>query len=806
MLRAAEHLPFHPDRLFYRFLCLEAVLIAFLFAMQFYMSLPADDGDWPLSILSLINLGFAGCVALFAGYVHRGAASVRRLLFATGVLFLIVPVLQKLLPDSTVDYQDLATLLGWLLSFLLIGFILVRERAPGRIQAIFIAGLLVQGVVILGSATFDDFLLPDVGVGPMDWAYVIGSTFSVLCFLLGFHLFAAGLPGRDHAIAKISHSLQNQRHRALKLNASILLTDLQFRLWRVKFPDAAFADYYAASVKARASPEAKALKAHQELERFRSFGLRPQSICIDYGCGSLKLGRHLIEFVDAAHYIGMDLSGRTLNEGFRLLPSFLKQKRPLLLLISEATLELARNAKPDMVLSTGVLKHTPPEELDSFLENLLSLLQPGTTIILSFAEGANGYRSGSKKWFYSSDFLHEKILDNRPDAKVVFRRTANMRRAFVIISETSQLQPAFVEAIPIAAEIQSDSGSATDAHRTVLTKLSVIRAPTDARAPVSLVDSDVLVHVGLPKTGTTWLQEHLFANTERGFWGPARHEPDPKQQTKAFGRLLYQDAQKRLMAEDDFDPEAVRNILASIVVPEGLFPVISNERLSGHAYSNAFDRSMLAQRIKGVFPNAFLFLAIREQRSMILSSYLQYLKYGGWHSLEGFLAPPSDGRQPALQLGLWNYERLVRFYHSLFGRDRVLVLPYELFVQDPHHYVATICAFVGIPTPEDLPYNIKANPRRSHIASYYLRWLTCINRSSSANGYFPQLFGRRAGKLIDRSIKTAVTAVMPSVWEKALGKRLESQIELFVGDRYAESNRRLGSLIDMDMGAYGYRT
>lgn len=324
-------------------------------------------------------------------------------------------------------------------------------------------------------------------------------------------------------------------------------------------------------------------------------------------------------------------------------------------------------------------------------------------------------------------------------------------------------------------------------------------------APASLIDSEVLVHVGLPKTGTTWLQDHVFANPKLGFWGPAQDEDTPKQQTKSFGRLLYLDASKRLIAEDDFDASAIREQLEGVTVPDGLVPVVSNERLSGHALSNAFDRAVLARRIKDVFPQARIFVTIREQRSMMLSSYFQYLKYGGWRSLDGFLNPPCDGRLPALQLDVWNYDRLAQLYYSLFGRERVLILPYEMFVRDPAGYVGRICDFAGVGMAEKLPYATKSNPRRSHVASYYLRWLTCINRSTSANGYFPHPFGRRAGKAIDRSVKIAAGAMTPASWEKKLENDFKVRIESVIGDRYRASNRRLVALTGLDLGSYGYQ-
>jgi len=321
----------------------------------------------------------------------------------------------------------------------------------------------------------------------------------------------------------------------------------------------------------------------------------------------------------------------------------------------------------------------------------------------------------------------------------------------------------------------------------------------------TLTDTAILVHAGLPKTATTWLQEHLFSHPELGFWPPALGEASRKQRTKSFGRLFYFDDHERLIGENDFDVQALRAKLSAVDVPDGLVPVISNERLAGHPLSNAFDRATIARRIDAVFPKARVLVVIREQRSMILSSYIQYLKYGGWRSLDGFVAPPSDGRLPVLQLDVWNYDRLCTLYHGIFGAERVLILPYEMLVREPKAYVARICNFAGAPMPTALPFNVTENRRRSLFASYYLRWFTCINRSTSANGHFPHLFGKTGGKIIDRGIKIAVASVTPRSWDTRLENDLKLRIEKAVGSHYEDSNRRLASLTGLDLGAYGYR-
>src|SRR5688572_31265244 len=174
---------------------------------------------------------------------------------------------------------------------------------------------------------------------------------------------------------------------------------------------------------------------------------------------------------------------------------------------------------------------------------------------------------------------------------------------------------------------------------------------------MSWIDEPLIVHVGLHKTASSWLQEHYLPHAQYGFWFPPL-APDSRRPVKAAGHILLWNENQRLIDEDEFDVSAARSRLAEYEKPHGLIPVISNERLAGHPLSNGYDRQTLARRILLVFPQARILLVIREQNALIMSNYMQYLKYGGWHTPEGYLKPQSDGRKPDLSLRFWDYSRL----------------------------------------------------------------------------------------------------------------------------------------------------
>jgi len=277
------------------------------------------------------------------------------------------------------------------------------------------------------------------------------------------------------------------------------------------------------------------------------------------------------------------------------------------------------------------------------------------------------------------------------------------------------------------------------------------------------------------------------------------------ERAKQLGRRLCKDGKERLVGELDFDIAAFRRECAAILVPAGQSAVISSERLSGSVLSGGFDRAIISRRIKAVFPNARILLVIREQRALLMSMYIQYLKYGGWHTIRRFVDPPSDGRLPCFAPSYLMYDRLISLYQDSFGKANVLVLPYELFATAIDDYVGEICAFAGIAEPPAFPRNKVENARRRNVSSYALKRIAYRFRSSSANGFAPSVIPKsvRAGTL--HGMRRLIDFMVPQTLEKRFSERLRSDLDRALPPGfYAESNRRAAELTALPLARYGY--
>ena len=78
------------------------------------------------------------------------------------------------------------------------------------------------------------------------------------------------------------------------------------------------------------------------------------------------------------------------------------------------------------------------------------------------------------------------------------------------------------------------------------------------------------------------------------------------------------------------------------LVDEGLSPVVSFERFSGNPFSGGYDSKEIADRLVRVFPDARVLVIVREQRSMIVSTYKKYVREGGALPPSKFMRPPTS--------------------------------------------------------------------------------------------------------------------------------------------------------------------
>jgi hypothetical protein len=129
------------------------------------------------------------------------------------------------------------------------------------------------------------------------------------------------------------------------------------------------------------------------------------------------------------------------------------------------------------------------------------------------------------------------------------------------------------------------------------------------------------------------------------------------------------------------------------------------------------EQGLICRRLAETFPGAHILIVTRGFRSMILSSYSQYVRTGGPLDLETLVADAQDS-------AAWNYDYLVDLYRTAFGEEKVIVLPWELLRDDAAAFAGAIEQRLGLgrgPLP-DRRYN-------PSLSGEELRWYPRLTRA-----------------------------------------------------------------------------
>jgi hypothetical protein len=192
-----------------------------------------------------------------------------------------------------------------------------------------------------------------------------------------------------------------------------------------------------------------------------------------------------------------------------------------------------------------------------------------------------------------------------------------------------------------------------------------------------------LLHIGYPKTATNflraWFEAHpQIAFVRGGFAG--------------FLRLPEIASPASLSAE----PPRLR-VSSSELLATPHAEVGNWVRYGRDGKDFASHQAQVCEILARLFPSADILIVTRGFRSMILSSYSQYVRTGGGDSL-------AELARIGQEQGAWHYDRILALYAAAFGDKRVIVLPWELLRDRPAEFVACLEQRLGLdpgPVPQE---------------------------------------------------------------------------------------------------------
>lgn len=231
-------------------------------------------------------------------------------------------------------------------------------------------------------------------------------------------------------------------------------------------------------------------------------------------------------------------------------------------------------------------------------------------------------------------------------------------------------------------------------------------------------NEDIIIHLGLHKTGSTFLQKEFFPlHRKRCGYVDAR-----KQLRGFLDYILYSH-------DFEFDSQQALQIFNKEIshtdATDGRV-LISDEQFCGSPWDNAAYRRSYFDRLNSVFPMAKYIIVLRNQTDMIRSLYLQYIKTGGTATWKAFIGYKRHPLSISLK-GYFDYGAYIKYMVEYVGIERVGCFFYEDMKKNPMDFLKTISSFSGFETKNQDTSTIINRKKNPSISNFWVGPLRMIN-------------------------------------------------------------------------------
>jgi len=334
-------------------------------------------------------------------------------------------------------------------------------------------------------------------------------------------------------------------------------------------------------------------------------------------------------------------------------------------------------------------------------------------------------------------------------------------------------------------------------------------------------ENNVVLHVGLPKAGSTFLQKAIFPNISDLFFLGRDNNNLVSQ------HLDYISWRNPFTRDLDKVRDEIDEYLSQQPTSQVLF---SREAFFGNFYTSFVANRTTAEALNHVFPSAKVLIVLRRQDRMVESAYKQALHQGHsvtWKSFLGYRRgrfnaadSPLQDASPVLDATQLDWYQLVKNYHDFFGRENVLVLPQEMLRKDQEGFLKRFYGFTGFsqyyPAPDEKTRINRGYSYPSALTAIaFNRFLV---RPWNSCGFIPEKpFWRYFNKRKDDGVfwfalerlsaGLQLRVLLQKVFDKILyidGKLIPERVSKEILMHHCESNRLVAKMCNLDLSKYGY--
>jgi SAM-dependent methyltransferase len=201
-----------------------------------------------------------------------------------------------------------------------------------------------------------------------------------------------------------------------------------------------------------------------ESEMLRFYGLEPNAVLVDVGCGAGRLTKALRGWF-GRRYVGIDV-----------VPALLRQARayrkPGWRFVRAAGFRIPMpDASSDFVCFFSVLTHLPHEMSFLYLEDARRVLRRGGTIVFSFLE----YREPSHWRVFENSVDAVRTSARGQTANVFITRSAIARWATALDLDVVDLRDGSDRFVPLPHDVTLDDGTTMSGHGCLGQSIAVLR-------------------------------------------------------------------------------------------------------------------------------------------------------------------------------------------------------------------------------------------------------------------------------------------------------------------------------------------